>query len=149
MSLKLSGSPGVDFGTGEITQPVGVVSQVAGVPTGAIMESGSNANGNYIKFADGTLVCWISDKPGIYGLRNSVGGGVLFSNGDETWNFPATFVGPLPSVHVSLRRGIPYAWICNSYLAAPTISQARWCAASAQGTDTVPVFDAMAIGRWF
>jgi hypothetical protein len=36
---------------------LGPVSQVAGIPTGAILERGSNANGNYIKFADGTLIC--------------------------------------------------------------------------------------------
>ena len=27
------------------------------VPTGAIMESGSNANGDFVKYADGTLIC--------------------------------------------------------------------------------------------
>lgn len=36
---------------------LGVVSQTAGIPTGAIIERGSNANGEYIKLADGTLVC--------------------------------------------------------------------------------------------
>ncbi|UQI38798.1 hypothetical protein [Vreelandella venusta] len=34
---------------------LGPVSQAAGVPTGAIIERGSNANGEYVKFADGTL----------------------------------------------------------------------------------------------
>lgn len=33
---------------------VGTVSQSGGVPTGAIIESGSNANGSYTKLADGT-----------------------------------------------------------------------------------------------
>jgi hypothetical protein len=37
---------------------VGTVSQSGGVPTGAIFERGSNSNGNYIKFADGTLKTW-------------------------------------------------------------------------------------------
>lgn len=36
---------------------LGTVSQTAGVPTGAIFESGSNANGEYVKYANGTLVC--------------------------------------------------------------------------------------------
>ena len=35
---------------------LGAVSQTYGVPTGAIIESGSNANGTYIKFADGTMI---------------------------------------------------------------------------------------------
>lgn len=37
---------------------LGTVSQSAGVPTGAVFESGTNANGKYIKFADGTLICY-------------------------------------------------------------------------------------------
>lgn len=37
---------------------LGTVSQLEGVPTGAIIERGSNANGEYIKFADGTMICF-------------------------------------------------------------------------------------------
>ena len=36
---------------------LGTVSQVGGVPTGAVIESGTNANGNYVRFADGTQIC--------------------------------------------------------------------------------------------
>jgi len=36
---------------------VGTVSQSAGVPTGALMEVGSNANGSFEKYACGTLIC--------------------------------------------------------------------------------------------
>ena len=35
---------------------LGTVSQSGGVPTGAIIERGSNANGEYVKYADGTLI---------------------------------------------------------------------------------------------
>jgi len=34
---------------------LGTVSQSGGIPTGAIIERGSNANGEYVRFADGTL----------------------------------------------------------------------------------------------
>jgi hypothetical protein len=36
---------------------VGTVSQASGVPTGAIIERGSNANGSFVRFADGTQIC--------------------------------------------------------------------------------------------
>lgn len=36
---------------------VGTVSESAGVPTGAVIERGSNANGEYTKWADGTMIC--------------------------------------------------------------------------------------------
>lgn len=37
---------------------LGTVSQSGGVPTGAIIERGSNANGEYVRYADGTQICW-------------------------------------------------------------------------------------------
>jgi hypothetical protein len=36
---------------------VGTVSETGGVPTGGIVQSGSNANGSFIRFADGTQIC--------------------------------------------------------------------------------------------
>lgn len=36
---------------------LGAVSQSGGVPTGAIIERGSNSDGEYVKYADGSLVC--------------------------------------------------------------------------------------------
>lgn len=36
---------------------VGTVSQSGGIPTGAVIESGSNANGQYTRWADGTQIC--------------------------------------------------------------------------------------------
>lgn len=36
---------------------VGTVSESGGVVTGDIIERGSNANGEYVKYADGTLIC--------------------------------------------------------------------------------------------
>ncbi|MFK0092869.1 hypothetical protein [Pseudomonas sp. NPDC090592] len=39
---------------------LGAVGQSAGVPTGAIIQRGSNANGEYVRYADGTQICWAS-----------------------------------------------------------------------------------------
>lgn len=36
---------------------LGLVSQSGGIPTGSIMERGSNSNGDYLKLLDGTLIC--------------------------------------------------------------------------------------------
>lgn|GEM_PF-1262624 len=51
--FRISGSR--VFHTGNI---LGTVSQSGGVPTGAIIERGSNANGEYVRYADGTQICW-------------------------------------------------------------------------------------------
>ncbi|WP_010139403.1 DUF2793 domain-containing protein [Oceanicola sp. S124] len=62
---------------------VGTVSQAAGVPTGAVIESGANANGEYVRWADGTQICTnggaaISTDPATFsGTSVSIDGGKL------------------------------------------------------------------------
>lgn len=56
---------------------VGTVSQSGGVPTGAIIERGSNANGVYTMFADGTMIA-------THTVTSSASAGV-------TWTYPVAF----------------------------------------------------------
>ena len=65
MATSISGTTGVDkiqdgsvkVGDIDPTAIVGTVSKSGGIPTGAIIERGSNVNGEYVKFADGRLEC--------------------------------------------------------------------------------------------
>jgi hypothetical protein len=41
---------------------LGTVSESGGVPTGAIIERGSNANGEFVKYADGTMICFVKNE---------------------------------------------------------------------------------------
>lgn len=61
---------------------LGIVSQVSGVPTGALMEYGANANGEYWKFAGGLMLC----KGPVSG---SVGANTF---AQFAYTIPATFV---------------------------------------------------------
>jgi hypothetical protein len=83
---------GATWGTWEasFTQKniVGTVTQSSAVVTGAIIERGGNANGQYTKFADGTMVCWHSMTQSI--ATNVVIGNQWYGLG-TTWTFPATF----------------------------------------------------------
>ena len=62
---------------------VGAVSQSGGTPTGAIIQRGSNANGEFVRFADGTQICTngnnaITTNPaGFFGTVTSVDGDKL------------------------------------------------------------------------
>jgi hypothetical protein len=68
---------------------VGTVSQSGGVPTGAIIERGSNANGEYVKYADGTMICFFESLTNII---TSTKVGYIYSNSPSTsFNFPVTF----------------------------------------------------------
>jgi len=67
------------------------VSQTAGVPTGGLIERGSNADGEYVKFADGTLICTHRLS---MGSITAVGDGTRYSpyrTTVTTWTFPAVF----------------------------------------------------------
>lgn len=87
------------LGSAAIAAIVGTVSQSAGVATGAIQERGSNGNGEYTKYADGTLECWGSKTPT---LTTSTAIGQGFQSAAVTrYDFPAAFVGDADSVIVA------------------------------------------------
>lgn len=128
-----------NYSTGNL---LGTVSQSAGVPTGAVIERGSNANGSYVKFADGTLICQMQVSTSSF----SASGSVYVSN-TVIFTFPATFitagdVSVLGSDTVS--SGMLVSGLAN------TASEGR-----VQGTFPIPVgqpvrtFRLTAIGRWF
>jgi hypothetical protein len=62
---------------------LGTVSQSGGVPTGAIIERGSNANGDFVKYADGTLICYTPNRLTVDSSTAARGG---------TWTFPSPFL---------------------------------------------------------
>jgi len=72
---------------------LGVVSQAAGVPTGAVIERGSNANGEFVRFADGTQICTsVQPTTGLLGI-NSISSNIAFA-------LPAVFIDNTFSVSV-------------------------------------------------
>lgn len=74
---------------------VGAVSQSGGIPTGAIIETGSNSNGYYTRWADGTQLCWIEGVLDISNLAVNTWGstsGNGYKPADSQWTFPAPFI---------------------------------------------------------
>lgn len=94
------------------TAMVGAVSQTGGAPTGAIIERGSNSNGEYTKFADGTLICWFTRT--VESITSNPSGGTtnLYFSSEVGLTFPATFVGTTPTVtpSASLSSGGTSSW---------------------------------------
>lgn len=126
---------GVDGAVYSQDSILGSVSQSGGVPTGAIIERGSNANGEYVRYADGTQRC-----------RFLQGG-----TGRVTWTFPAPFIaapiveatpvidatGSAHGAHVltvGLNSAEHYGWLQNG-------------ATTSLGTNTQRSL--IAEGRWF
>lgn len=119
---------------------VGTVSEAAGVPTGAIIEAGSNADGDYTRFADGTQICTSPNLPS--GAVNTAIG-ALYRSDSIAWSFPMPFSSP-PAV--SGTAGNAGRWLTLGY-ASELSTFTRIISPSASGASS----DArlMAIGRWF
>lgn len=120
---------------GNILSAVGIS---GGIPTGGIIETGTNANGRYIKFADGTLIC--QQELAIPDV--SIAAGALYRSADIFWIFPVAFVGTLITVQGNLSTA-------DSWLVASTTTTSANVRAvsysSKTGSFTIRV---SAIGRW-
>lgn len=127
------------FDTGNL---LGTVSQSGGAATGAVIERGNNANGEYVRFADGTQMCWSTD---LFGTTN-VPTGALYRSGDITWTYPAVF-SVEPNVHGSC-PGEMNTWTNIKPTSTGNTSSAimRGFAAA---TGVERRYGAFAIGRWF
>ena len=109
-----------------------------------ITESGSNANGRYIKFDDGTMICTYNATVTDQAITDAWGSMFI---GLRTWTYPASFISA-PSVNASIFRwgsGASFG-SCWSNGAASATMRAYDIASRAAGTDTILGF--MAIGRW-
>lgn len=138
---------------------LGPVSQSGGVPTGAVIERGANANGDYVRFADGTQICTrILD---LDGLSVNVASGALFrSDNVGPYSFPASFAGGAQHAEAVLHKSDNIVIRGNSVgvrlRRAQTSAGLAWegisvfCASSATGTPgEITRLSLFAIGRWF
>lgn len=158
MSMSFKASPDGTFGeilvngavvaklpvTGNAVIPglVGTVSQSGGIATGAVVERGSNANGEYVRFADGTQIC-----------SASTGGGVFLF----TWTFPAAFSAePHVSAHThNANLASPFV-VHNCQIGVPTVSSVgvrklytTYLTPGSYLDATGESVMCVAIGRWF
>jgi len=129
---------------------VGTVSEAAGVPTGAIIEKGSNANGDYTKFADGTMICTISK---LADSATSFGSGTAsdpFRSGVKEYVFPAAFVTNAPVVSSSASRNVSgVGRIAYAAFTEATLTGIIEAQAVTVTNDIAPTLNFVAIGRWF
>ncbi|KAB2687513.1 pyocin knob domain-containing protein [Brucella tritici] len=123
---------------------VSTVSQSGGVPNGGIIQRGSNSNGHFTRYADGTQECW---------RNNLTATPSTSSTCDVAWTFPASFVdddifgsvtgrsfGGVPN---NMRYGLPIFSVSSSSTASVGFGSNGEFASS--GID-IRVY---AKGRWF
>lgn len=114
---------------------LGTVSQSGGVPTGAILERGNNANGYYFRSANGLQVCMHFAN-----VNSATGGGL-------GWTFPATFAD---NPHVAMNMQIGAGSDAKNFNAQMTYQGISGSGATLTYTTASTVTGHLiAIGRWF
>ena len=138
----LPDAAGEIYGQGNI---LGTVSQSAGVPTGAIIESGSNANGRFVKYADGTVLCYGDYTGGITVSAVFTG----LNAGNVTLTMPTSSVISWNVVSFSgNNQSGPDGWGGKSSTAqSGSACQFRYY--TAQSPITITAVQWSVIGRWF
>lgn len=106
-----------------------------------IVERGENSNGSYIKFSDGTMICWADKSESVACTTSSAYGGYYRTSSSNT--FPAEFVAA-PKI-------VPYV---NSNLFGITMYSKSATAATftlrtiPSSADTTRGYGYIAVGRW-
>lgn len=138
---------------------IGTVGQSGGIPTGAVIERGSNANGDYTRFADGTQICTVTDFN--LGSIKGAGAGTFAdpyrTDAPATITWPAAFTAS-PAVSHTLRLGgdaaVQAAARALLLQVAVSPSLTGWVSLRAQrvsgdAIDRNALLSVIAIGRWF
>lgn len=127
---------------------LGTVSQSGGIPTGAVIERGSNANGEYVKFADGTMIC---TRTKTYpAVTVSTTNYTILDNDSANLQFPASFIAT-PYVAAAYLSGwggemVPTLEGADNMHWGGFLFLVKLIEADRTVTPTVKL---VAIGRWF
>ena len=122
---------------------LGTVSQSGGVPTGALIQRGSNANGEYVRLADGTQICTCQ------AFQTS-------DIADTTWTYPASFLYPASPGRPAVSGAISSVFGQASFLSIGGIAglgsvatQVDVRGIDVNGNRVALAASLIAIGRWF
>lgn len=124
---------------------IGTVSQTSSVPTGALIEKGSNANGNWTRFADGTQICWYYEgsQTAVNTLLSSTAG-IYYTT--LTATFPATFSVAPTLVGLAINSQNLPVWSGNAFASTTSTGPVYFFAT---GNTATVLRGYIAIGRWY
>ena len=118
---------------------LGPVTQSGGVPTGAVIERGTTAAGEFVRFADGTQICTLA---GVTVPNASTASGALFRSAAVAWTFPRAFAAA-PTVSGSVQDG--ECWLAAEVPSGTAVSLRALSPVTKAAALTLR---AMAVGRW-
>ena len=121
---------------------------VAAINSSSIVESGSNSNGAYIKYGDGTMICY-KTVTGSTNINSSWGSG--YYGGDSQsislGSFPQTFIAK-PSISISCERDGQNYWAGSIENISTSSAGNMFLLRFSSGTSVNYTINIIAIGKW-
>ena len=115
---------------------------------GTIVESGSNTNGNYIKYGDGTMIC-TKKVTGTTDINETWGSGT--TSGASTsiafGSWPKTFIAT-PVVNVTVQRSGSNSWVTGVDSISTTNAGAVSLCRFTGGLNVPYTLHVIGIGKW-
>lgn len=113
----------------------------------SVVESGSNDNGNYIKYSDGTMICYHSILKSNVAFNKNTSGTYYFINENYEhlydWTYPQQFIG-VPKVITTVSSS-GYVNACCGNI---TRTEARVLSTTNYNASINITFNIVAIGKW-
>lgn len=113
----------------------------------SVVESGSNDNGNYIKFSDGTMICYHSILKSDVAFTKNTSGTYYFINENYEhlydWTYPQEFIS-VPKVITTVSSS-GYVNACCGNISRTT---ARVLSTTNYNASINITFNIVAIGKW-
>ena len=122
---------------------LGAVSESGGAPTGAIIEHGSNSNGEFVKYADGTMIC---TTVAVTTDVDITAGNIFRGLADSASPWPAEFASVPKVLHTPGKSADVRTWGGSSSASDATEVRLRLCSAISR---TSQVGFSIGIGRWY
>lgn len=123
---------------------------VGDMSAGAIIERGSNANGEYVRFADGTQICSLYSPSVSVSSTARTEGGISFFYVEYMWSFPANFAAP-PFTELTARiERAPSGVALFAPITVSTVTgvSSDFRISGPQEIVSLLYMSAIAIGRW-
>lgn len=114
-----------------------------------VVASGSNGNGNYIKFCDGTMICWNYIEVTDQAIANEYRANVIYQ-GTRNITYPQAFVGNPPVLTCSMFKwGNSASWGGTTDNSTPlTNGTLRGYDSFSRASGTICKISWYAIGKW-
>lgn len=122
---------------------IGTVSQSGGIPSGALIERDLNANGWYVRFADGTQISW---RIATGGTTSTAMGSLFMTPSDVTGDWAAAFSVPPIAIAMTYGSTLAQCWCGDLNTTETGFSGLRVMSVLSTASANVRI---LAIGRWF